>query len=176
MLYLWWINMKPNGLCWLSSYLVRAVFLHAPFLLFVCQFACITGDGIFPMPESHWLCFAGKKIDQCKVDPDEIMILKEPILDAKRIALTVSPSTPILILSVILAPFLLLANLFKRMATWLLHFLLRTALLWQLVNRNVIVYPCRKWIVIVHTWQDGLDMMTQKNRQELKHPNLRSSF
>ena len=60
------------------------------------------------------------------MDPDEIMILKEPISDAKRIALTVSPPTPISILSVIIAPFLLLANLFKRMATWLLRFLLQS--------------------------------------------------
>jgi len=40
------------------------------------------------------------------VDPDEIMILKEPISDAKRIALTVCPP-PMSVLGVILAPFLL---------------------------------------------------------------------
>jgi len=40
------------------------------------------------------------------VDPDEIMILKEPISDAKRIALTVCPP-PMFVLGVILAPFLL---------------------------------------------------------------------
>ncbi|KAF8780426.1 hypothetical protein HU200_001545 [Digitaria exilis] len=34
------------------------------------------------------LCFAGKKIDQCKVDRDEILLLKEHVSDAKRIALT----------------------------------------------------------------------------------------
>ncbi|RCV32190.1 hypothetical protein SETIT_6G237900v2, partial [Setaria italica] len=42
--------------------------------------------------EAQWFVqieqLLGKKIDQCKVDPDEIMILKEPISDAKRIALT----------------------------------------------------------------------------------------
>jgi len=42
--------------------------------------------------EAQWFVMIeqllGKKIDQCKVDPDEIMILKEPISDAKRIALT----------------------------------------------------------------------------------------
>jgi len=42
--------------------------------------------------EAQWFVLIeqllGKKIDQCKVDPDEIMILKEPISDAKRIALT----------------------------------------------------------------------------------------
>jgi len=39
------------------------------------------------------------------VDPDEIMILKEPISDAKRIALTVCP--PMFVLGVILVPLLL---------------------------------------------------------------------
>ncbi|RLN15940.1 hypothetical protein C2845_PM02G39330 [Panicum miliaceum] len=42
--------------------------------------------------EAQWFVLIeqllGKKIDQCKVEPDEIMILKEPISDAKRIALT----------------------------------------------------------------------------------------
>ncbi|PWZ23308.1 DEAD-box ATP-dependent RNA helicase 10 [Zea mays] len=37
---------------------------------------------------SYRLGFAGKKIDQCKVDRDEVLILKGPISDAKRIALT----------------------------------------------------------------------------------------
>jgi hypothetical protein len=40
---------------------------------------------------SYRLGFAGKKIDQCKVDRDEVLILKGPISDAKRIALTVCP-------------------------------------------------------------------------------------
>jgi len=40
---------------------------------------------------SYQLRFAGKQIDQLKVDRDEVMILKGPISDAKRIALTVRP-------------------------------------------------------------------------------------
>jgi len=40
---------------------------------------------------SYQLRFAGKQIDQRKVDRDEVMILKGPISDAKRIALTVRP-------------------------------------------------------------------------------------
>ncbi|RLN04243.1 hypothetical protein C2845_PM13G14300 [Panicum miliaceum] len=42
--------------------------------------------------EAQWFVLIeqllGKKIDQCKVDTDEIMILKEQVSDAKRIALT----------------------------------------------------------------------------------------
>ncbi|GJN09270.1 hypothetical protein PR202_ga27260 [Eleusine coracana subsp. coracana] len=52
--------------------------------------------GILGMPSfrsvSHITnIFAGKKIDQCKVDREEVMILREPISDAKRLALTVHP-------------------------------------------------------------------------------------
>ncbi|AQK67182.1 DEAD-box ATP-dependent RNA helicase 10 [Zea mays] len=42
--------------------------------------------------EAQWFVLIeqllGKKIDQCKVDRDEVLILKGPISDAKRIALT----------------------------------------------------------------------------------------
>jgi hypothetical protein len=97
MLYLWWINMKPSGLCWLSSSWVIAVFPSwPPWQSCMHNWRCF-----FSKIGSHGPSFTGKKIDQCKVDPDEIMILKEPISDAKRIALTVCPLTPILILSVI---------------------------------------------------------------------------
>uniref|UniRef100_A0A804PDH3 DEAD-box ATP-dependent RNA helicase 10 n=1 Tax=Zea mays TaxID=4577 RepID=A0A804PDH3_MAIZE len=45
--------------------------------------------------EAQWFVLIeqllGKKIDQCKVDRDEVLILKGPISDAKRIALTVCP-------------------------------------------------------------------------------------
>ncbi|KAK3148538.1 hypothetical protein QOZ80_3BG0296300 [Eleusine coracana subsp. coracana] len=42
--------------------------------------------------EAQWFVqiekLLGKKIDQCKVDREEVMILREPISDAKRLALT----------------------------------------------------------------------------------------
>jgi ATP-dependent RNA helicase DDX47/RRP3 len=54
------------------------------------SFLCIFGLASFQSVSLISHIFAGKKIDQCKVDTQEVMILREPISYAKRLALTVS--------------------------------------------------------------------------------------
>lgn len=51
MLYLWWINMKPSGLCWSRSSLVITVVLFTSFFP-PWQLTAIAGDAIFPKPAS----------------------------------------------------------------------------------------------------------------------------
>lgn len=52
MLYLWWINMKPSGLCWSRSSLVITVVLFTSFFFPPWQLTAIAGDAIFPKPAS----------------------------------------------------------------------------------------------------------------------------